>query len=432
MARKPTHREEEAILTVESVGVRGDGIARHAGRPVYLPLAAPGDRVRAALGPTRGEGRTARLLDVLEPGARVVPPCPHFGTCGGCALQHLGEDAYVAAKEAQVRAALAQHGLGDAPMEPLRRLPPRSRRRARFAIQRPRGARAPALVGFNARASHDLVDMRVCEVLHPSLVALVAPLRRLAPLLGPPGTAAAATVTLADTGVDLLLDLPAVPALDGLEALARFADAQDLARLAWRAPGQDEPVPLALRRPVRVSFGGVAVDLPPEVFLQASADADAMLSAEVLAGIGQAPRVADLYAGVGTFSFALAARAAVHAVEGSASALAALSGAAARAGLAGRVSAERRDLERRPLQPDELARFDAVVFDPPRAGARAQSAALAATAVPRIVAVSCSPASFARDARLLVDGGYRLVRVQPVDQFVWSPHVELVAWFERP
>jgi 23S rRNA (uracil1939-C5)-methyltransferase len=187
----------------------------------------------------------------------------------------------------------------------------------------------------------------------------------------------------------------------------------------------------AMRRPPRVVFSGVTVDLPIEAFLQASAEADMVLADEVLAGIGPARRVADLYAGVGTFSFALAERAVVHAVDSARSAVAALAAAAARGGRQGRVTSERRDLEARPLLADELARFDAVVFDPPRAGGRAQSDALAASTVPRVVAVSCNAASFARDARLLVDGGYRLTRVQPIDQFVWSSHLELVAWFER-
>jgi 23S rRNA (uracil1939-C5)-methyltransferase len=430
MSRRPV-AAEEVELTVDSVGARGDGIAHHRGAPIYLPLTAPGDRVRARLGTARGEGRTGEVLELLTPGARAEPACPHFGSCGGCALQHLADDAYVRAKEAQVAAALRQHGVEAAEIAPLRRLAPGTRRRARLAVHRPRAAAAAPLIGFSARASHRIVDMRACAVLHPALVALVAPLRRFAPSLWPSGSSGAATATLGDTGIDLLLDLATPPDLAALEALADFAAAQDLARLAWRTPDMAEPMPAAQRRPPRIVFSGVAVELPADAFLQASAEAETVLVAEVLAGIGAAHRVADLHAGLGTFSFALAARAQIHAVEGDRAALRALTAAAARAGLAGRVTGECRDLEARPLLADELDRFDAVVFDPPRAGAKAQSAALAASAVPRIVAVSCNPASFARDARLLVDGGYRLVRVQPIDQFVWSPHVELVARFER-
>ena len=178
-------------------------------------------------------------------------------------------------------------------------------------------------------------------------------------------------------------------------------------------------------------LAGIAVDLPPDAFLQPSLEAEAALSEAVLAMAGEAGRIADLYAGIGTFTFALARKASVHAVEGSEASAAALARAAARAGLSSRVSAERRDLAARPLDADELAKFDAVAFDPPYAGAREQSAALAASRVPRIIAVSCNPASFARDARLLADGGYRLVEVRPFDAFIWSANLELVALFER-
>jgi 23S rRNA (uracil1939-C5)-methyltransferase len=421
---------ETAMVTIESVGMRGDGIAKHEGAPVYVPFTAPGDRARVAIGPSRGEGRAGRLVELLAPGERAAPSCPHFGHCGGCALQHLSEGAYRAAKEGWLRSALAQHGIGDETVAPLRRLPPGTRRRARFALHRPREARASARIGFHARASHEVVDMRACAVLHPGLVALVEPLRRLASTLWPPAGKGAATATMVDNGVDLLLDLARPPDLAALEALAGFAETQDLARLAWRVPGMEDAMPVALRRPVGVVLGGVAVDLPADAFLQASAEADAALTQAVLAGVGASRRVADLFAGIGTFSFALAQGAQVHAVEGWAPAVAALA-AAARAGLSGRVTAERRDLERQPLLGEELAAFDAVVLDPPRAGAKAQSAALAQAAVPRVVMVSCNPATFARDARLLVDGGYRLAAVEPFDAFVWSPHLELVARFDR-
>ncbi len=430
---KPRTASEEVTLVIDGVGARGDGIVRHGGRTIYVPFTAPGDRVRVRLGAARGEGQTGELVELLGEGERAAPVCPHFGSCGGCALQHLAHNAYARAKEQQVAAALRQHGLDAATMAPLLRLAPGTRRRARFAVERPHAPKATPLIGFNARASHRVIDMRACAVLHPALVALVPKLRAVASRLWPPGASGAATATLCDAGLDVLLDLAAAPDLAALETLAEFAAAEDLARLAWRAPGDEAAAtPAAVRRPPRVVFSGVPVDLPFEAFLQASAEAEAVLTAEVLAGVGAARRVADLYAGLGTFTFALAERAAaVRAVEGARPVAAALAAAAARAGLDGRVTSERRDLEARPLTADDLAGFDAVVFDPPRAGAKAQSAALAAAAVPRVVAVSCNPASFARDARLLVDGGYRLARVQPVDQFVWSPHVELVALFER-
>jgi len=418
----------EAKLTVESIGVRGDGVAHRDGEPIYIPFAAPGDRVRVRLGARRGEGRVGDIVELLNPGARAVPVCPHFGRCGGCALQHLDDAAYGRAKESQIVTALTQQGLPLPPMAPLLRLPAQTRRRARFSL-RARRAPAASIVGFNVRASHEIVDMRSCAVLASPLWALVAPLREVIGTLAP-ADEAAATATLSDSGIDLLLELPAPPALAGLEALARFAEAQDLARLSWHVGAAEAATPLAVRRRPRVIFSGVAVDLPVEAFLQASVEAERVLVAEVLAGVGAAGRVLDLYAGLGTFTFALAQRSAVHAVEGSPPAVAALATAARGAALA-RVTSELRDLARRPLLAEELARFDAVVFDPPRAGAAAQCAILAESRVPRIVAVSCSPASFARDAAILLAGSYRLIEVKPIDQFVWSPHVELVARFDR-
>lgn len=414
----------EVELTIDSVGVRGDGVGRYDGTPVYVPFTAPGDRVRVRLSPAKGEAR-GEVVELLEPGARAKPVCAHFGACGGCALQHLSDEAYAVAKLAWLQGALAQHGLKNVDIAPLRHLAPGTRRRARLALTRNR----QALVGFHGRMSHAVVDMRECHVLHPALFALVAPLRTLAAAILPARGAATASLTLGDAGVDVLLELPEAPGLEGLEALARFANEQDLARLSWRTDRAFAPV--AQRRPVRAVFAGVAVDLPPDAFLQASSEADAVLSALVLDAIGTPRRVADLYAGVGTFSFALAARVPVHGVESDAEAAKALREAASRANIADRVAVEHRDLVRRPLAADELARFDAVVFDPPRTGAMAQSRVLADSAVPRVVAVSCNPATFARDARILVDGGYTLTHVAPVDSFSWSPHLELVARFER-
>ena len=415
-------------LTVERIGARGDGIAMHSGTPIYLAFTVPGDRVRARLGRPRDEGRTGTVVDMLSPGARQAPACPHFGACGGCALQHLTDSAYRAFKETIVRAALERRGLDAGVVEPLQRLPPRTRRRARLALSRPHKGAVRA--GFHARESHEIVDMRACAVLHPALLALVSPLRELAALLLRPGEAGAAVLTRLESGVDVLLELPGQPDLATLEMLAGFAETNDLARLSWRR--HERPaVPVAERRRPRVVFAAVPVDVPADGFLQASIEADAVLTGLVRTGVGPAKRVLDLYAGLGTFTFALAERATVHAIDGARSAIGALGAAAARATLAGRVTAEVRDLETRPVMAEELRRFDAVVFDPPRAGAKAQARALASSQVARVVAVSCNPATFGRDARALVDGGYRLTRVVPVDQFVWSAQVELVAWFER-
>ena len=337
-------------------------------------------------------------------------------------LQHLDAAAYRTAKESWLATALAQHGLKPDRVAPLQRLPAGTRRRARFQIER-------GQVGFHVRASHRVIEVEECAVLHPKLVALVAPLRQVAATLLAGGKTATASATLADNGIDLVIDLRAPFDLARLEALAKFAAAQDLARLAWRS--DDVTTPIAMRRKAQVTLAGVTVDLPEDAFLQPSVEAEAALTAAVLDFVGDARNVADLYAGIGTFSFALARRAKVHAVEFDAGAVAALGRAASRAGLAGVITTEKRDLAARPLDAEELSRFDAVVFDPPYAGAKEQSRELAARRVPRIVAVSCNPATFARDARALVTGGYRLVEVRPFDAFVWSANLELVACFER-
>jgi 23S rRNA (uracil1939-C5)-methyltransferase len=412
----------EVTLTVERVGARGDGIAQWRGEPVFLPFTAPGDVVRARLGKRRGGGVMAELDAVMAPGARAAPVCRHFGLCGGCALQHLDESAYDAAKLSWLEAALVHQGLSAETMRPLRRLPAGTRRRARFQLARGR-------VGFHARQSHRLIDLRECAVLHPELFALAAPLRRLSTILFMAGTTGAASATLSETGIDLVLELAQEPDLPRLEAMAAYAEAQDLAQLSWR---QDEDaIPVARRRQPRVTLSGVAVDLPLDAFLQPSLEAETALGEAVVDMAGDARHVVDLYAGIGTFTFALARKAKVHAVETVAASVAALARAASRAGLSGVVSAERRDLSARPLDGEELARFDAVVFDPPYAGAREQCAALASSRAARLVAVSCNPASFARDARILVDGGYRLVEARPFDAFIWSANLELVALFER-
>jgi 23S rRNA (uracil1939-C5)-methyltransferase len=411
-------------LTIETLGGQGDGIARRQGETMFVPYTVPGDRVRATLGAPRQGGREARAVEWLERGAgRADPVCRHFTRCGGCALQHLDAETYRATKLAGLHAALRRVGIDPAVVQPLRTVPP-GRRRAGLGLRRPRNGGGPASVGFRERSSHTVVDLRECAVLEPALWALVGPLRDLAAAILPPGGAAEANLTRTDSGIDMLVEAYAPPDLTALEALAGFAARHDIARIVWRAGRIDTPV--VERRPVRMIFSGTAVPFPPGGFLQASAAAEAILVAEVTAALGGARPALDLYAGLGIFTFALAKAGPVHAVEGDPAAVAALSGA----GAAG-VTAERRNLDRDPLPPEALAGYAAAVFDPPRAGALRQAAALAASTVPTIAAVSCGPATFARDAACLVAGGYRLDRVTPVDQFTWTPHLELVGVFRR-
>jgi 23S rRNA (uracil1939-C5)-methyltransferase len=428
-SRKAGFAPRQAEIVIERIGGQGDGIGLLEGRPVYVPVTVPGDRISVRIGAAKGDGLAGEAIELLAAGpTRVEPPCPYFGRCGGCALQQLGDDAYADWKGGLLGEALARRGLGEVTLRPLARVSPGRRRRARFAL----GTRGPGLaLGFNIRNSHAIVDIEHCLLLVAALDRLIGPLRSgLAGLL-PPGGHAALEATATETGIDLLIEQAgAEPSAAVRARLAGLAERLDLARVSWGRPGESAE-PIALRRAPRVTFGGVPVALPPGAFLQPSHEGEALLLAEVREALAGATQIADLFAGCGSFSLPLAQGAKVHAVEGDKPATEALQAAVKRANLGHRVTVERRDLERAALQPVELKRFDALLFDPPRSGARAQAESLARSSLPLVVAVSCSPASFARDARILVDGGYRLDWARPLDQFPWSPHLEIVARFSR-
>ncbi len=435
-ARRGGGRQVE--LVIEGLGARGDGFARLEGRLVFVPFTLAGDRVRLRLTGTRGGDFKAEVLELLDPGpGRVEPPCPHFGTCGGCGLQQLSDAAYGAWKQGLVSQALAQRGLHEIPVMPLVRIAPGTRRRATLAAT---GAATRdgtrVVLGFHGRESHRVVDLESCLVLTPGLTALLPALRAaLAPLLAH-REVAALTLCETETGIDLLIVSETAPNLAAREALAALAGTQDLARLSWAARpaagAVPEPEPVVLRRPPVLSFAGVPVAPPPGGFLQPTAAGEAALVARVLAYLPEgAETIAELYAGCGTFTFSLAQRARVHAVERDETALAALWAAARQAGLAGRITVTAQDLARAPVLAEDLEGGDCVVFDPPRAGAREQAAEIARSSVPAAVALSCNPKTFARDARILVDGGFTLVEVTPIDQFPWTGHLELVAKFRR-
>lgn len=404
-------------LTVGRLGHLGDGIAEGPDGPVRIEGALPGEAVEGEV----AAGRMAAPRILAPSPQRVPPPCPHAGGCGGCRLQHAAEPFVTAWKEEVLRTALAAQGLA-APFLPPHVSPARSRRRAVLAGRR---TKRGVVMGFHGRASDSIVAVPGCLVLHPALVAALPALEAVTALGASRRGELALTLTRSDAGADLAvgggrpLDAPLRAELADLAA--RFG----LARLAWSGE------PVAMRAPPLQRFGAARVLPPPGAFLQATAEGEAALVAAVTATIGPARRVADLFSGCGTFALPLAARAEVHAVEAEAAMLDALAAGARTAPGLRRVTTEARDLFRRPLRPDELARFDAVVIDPPRAGAEAQTAALAASSVPVVAMVSCNPVTFARDARTLAAAGFRLAAVQLVDQFRWSPHVELAAAFVR-
>jgi 23S rRNA (uracil1939-C5)-methyltransferase len=384
------------------VAARGEG-ATADGRCV--PLAAPGDRLMA-------DG------SLVQGAHHQVPPCRHFPECGGCQLQHLDDAALADFTRDRIVSALEAQRVPLPDLAPVHLSPPRSRRRASLTALR---AGRRVLIGFKQERSHRIEDMHECHVIRPELFALVAPLRGLLVAMLSDRRTATVRMTLADQGVDVSLEGVSSNTLATAEALTSFAEQHGLARLSiddglgpqtcW------EPAP------VTITLGGVAVPMPHDSFLQATADGEAALVAAVRESLDGAKIVADLFSGLGTFALSLQGK--VYAAEASRDAVMALKAAKPT------IFAEHRDLYRRPLTTAELNRFDGVVLDPPRAGAEAQVRELARASVPHLAYVSCNPASFARDAKLLADGGYRLQRLWPVGQFRWSTHVELAASFVR-
>jgi 23S rRNA (uracil1939-C5)-methyltransferase len=402
-----------AEVAIVRLGARGDGLAADG---LAVAGALPGETVRVE---AEKPGR-ARLVEVLTPSPeRVDPFCPHFGTCGGCAVQHLAPEPYAAWKRGIVAEALARARL-DAPLDALSDAHGRGRRRITLHV---RAGESGPVAGFMAARSHDLVAIEACPAAEARLAPAAGAARALARALG---LAKPLDAVVAATEGGLDLDLRGHgPASDKRRlALTRLADDLDLARLSLHGET------LVERRPPRLAMGAGVVP-PPGGFLQATEAGEATLAGLVVGAVGKARRVADLFSGCGPFSLRLAARAEVHAVEADAAALAAIDRAARATPGLRRITTERRDLFRRPLLKPELDRFDAVVFDPPRAGAEAQARWLAESKVPVVVGVSCDPGTFARDAATLVGGGYRLERVTPVDQFKWTPHVEMVGVFRR-
>jgi len=405
-------------VTIDRLGHLGDGLATTPNGTVFVPNALPGEVVEGEL---QGDVLTAVRI-VLPSVDRVKPPCSHARTCGGCQLQH-ATDAFVETwKKAVVESALAAHGLS-APIIGVATSPPQSRRRAVLSARR---TKSGVMIGFHARGSEALVAIPHCKLLHGDLLSAFPGLDELVMIGGSRSAELSISVTQSDAGVDVCVSGGKALDSEMQMAMARVVERHRFARLTWG----DEVV--ALRDAPNQRFGRALVNPPPGAFLQATHAGEAALLAAVRSALGpHQQRVADLFAGSGTFTFPLAETSEVHAAEGDAAMVLALDKATRKMQGLRRVSIEHRDLFRRPLEPDELDRFSGVVIDPPRAGAEAQTARLAASQISVVAMVSCSPQTFARDAAVLVASGYKLDWVQVVDQFRWSTHVELVARFFR-
>ncbi|MGQ0672042.1 MAG: class I SAM-dependent RNA methyltransferase [Hyphomicrobium sp.] len=401
-------------VEIARLGAKGDGVAEGSARPEFISFALPGERWRL------GEGSPQRLTASAE---RRDPLCRHFGTCGGCVAQHMSDTLYEKWKHAAVAEAFSHRGIV-ADVRPLVRVPTASRRRAFFGVER-RGREV--LIGFREEGEHTLVDMAECPVLDPAIVAALPHLRTIARLAMPKEKSGRLVVTKLDTGLDVAFD-------NGIKVLsaeerAALASAAEAARLVRLTVAGDLVVQ---RGPATLTIAGVAVEPPPSVFLQAVPAAEAALSDIVRAAVPKKTRtVCDLFAGLGTFTFPLARRFAVIAFDSDKRAIGALDSARKKATGLKPVEARLRDLFREPMSVRELNGFDCIVFDPPRAGAAEQAERIAQSKVPVVIAVSCNPATMARDARTLIDGGYAMGPVTPIDQFVFSPHVEAVAVFSK-
>jgi 23S rRNA (uracil1939-C5)-methyltransferase len=407
----------ETRLEISELGHRGDGIALTDTGPVYVAGGLPGETVEAKV----QNGRALKPTYLTQSPDRIEPVCRHYAACGGCSVQHLAEAPYLSWKRSLVEKALKTQGT-DADVTQTIAATKGGRRRAVFTATR---AGRAILLGYHEKASHKLVDISECPVLDPTITSALKGLKSLAADLVPKKGELRITVLSTTSGLDVAFEKADKTYDRKIPALSQKTVELDLARLSVNGE-----ILLEVRPPL-LDMGGTGLVPPPGGFTQATHAAEEALSELVLAGVGKVKTVADLFSGVGTFALRLARAANVHAVEGDSAAIAALDRSLRKPQGLKKVTFEKRDLFRRPLVPEELEPFAAVVFDPPRAGAQAQAEMLAKSKVKTIVAVSCNPATLARDLRILIDGGYALHSVTPVDQFHFSPHIEAVAVLKR-
>jgi 23S rRNA (uracil1939-C5)-methyltransferase len=409
-------------LVIDHVGHFGDGVALAGGQSIYVPYTLGGETVEVEAVPGHHPDRRRLLAVERASEARIAPFCPHFGVCGGCAIQHWQTESYRAWKRDSVVETLARANLA-CEVDPL--VDAHGLGRRRITLHARLGTHDVLKVGFSAAHSHDIIAVDRCPILDPGLDGALDAAWALAEPLTPIGKPLDIQITTTDSGLDVdVRGSGALPATM-IATLSRIAEQHRLARLTRHGEL------VLMRNPPTIMIGTARVSLPPGSFLQATVAGEEMLAALVAGHCKRAKHIADLFCGVGPFALRLAAKSRVSAFDSDAGAVAALQKAAAATSGLKPVKAEARDLFRRPLMAQEMRDYDTVVFDPPRQGAQAQAQQLAASKIPVVVAVSCNVATFARDARILVDGGFKLETVTPVDQFRHTPHVELVARLVR-
>lgn len=411
-------------VNIRSIGAKGDGIADVNGTQVFVPFSAPGDNLEISLDEKGSRGEIMRLI---SPGAdRQSPPCNHFQACGGCAVQHLSSDAYLSWKRELVVTALRHRGLGDVDVRQIISVPRRSRRRAVFKW----GPCADGAVGlgFQQRRTHSVIDVKECHVIDPSIEAALPKLRTVLAATACAACSCTVHLTKADNGLDIHVSSDRKP-----------LQLNQTDRQLWIDALADNPVVrltidneiLLQKAPPTIGFDGIHVAIPPSAFLQATTASEAALIDYTKRALKGCRKLVDLYCGVGTLSLPLSRDSQITGFDSRADSIAALTAAAkATPGLKFR-SAETRDLERRPLLAEELREFDGAIVDPPRAGAANQIREVVKSSINRVVMVSCNPNTFARDARTLIDAGFDMMDIQPIDQFLWSDHVEVCGTFVR-
>ncbi len=414
-------------LEITELGAGGDGIAKDGDDLYFVAGTCPGDYVSVKIGEKKRHGITAELVEVIKPSKdRAVPPCQHFAICGGCSLQFLGDDAYSDWVKFKVENALAHQALSHVKvLEPMIS-PAHTRRRVALKAMNAGGC---ILLGFNEKQSNNLVDLKECPISDPAIAAIIPKLKLVLKDVVPAGKPSLVHITRTYTGLDILVETKKTLTLDARQMLVDFANKYNIAAIHVDDGGFNDPV-IILREPL-MKFGECRVPLPPAAFIQATPDGEAALVKFVTDACQGAKRIADLYAGIGTFTFPLAANSQVLAIEGAKAAHGALKAGANRAQGLKQIITDERDLARRPLSEKELSAFDVVVLDPPRAGAKDQIERIAHSSVNKVVSISCSPDTFARDARILCEAGFTIKEVQPVGQFRWTTHVEVAGTFER-
>ncbi len=425
LKHSPTSHSDLHEISINALGGLGDGIADYNGKPLFIEKAAAGDHLHVRIINETKETARGEIAEILQGGPDRTPaPCPHFSNCGGCSLQQLKEDSYREFKHRIFKDTLTHAGFPNTHGE-LTFLPAASRRRVEFKLHHGDDGISFA---FYAPRSRDLVPVDSCLILEPALQKLMKPLAEKLSDWYAVKAIKTLSLTMADSGIDMVLSCSSIP--DNTNDLGVLAESLNIGRISLLAPGEKMFV-ASNNSPITMALGGYDIPLPAGAFLQASKEGQRLLTEAVIKGVGSITSVVDLFCGIGTYSFPLSKTAKVHAVENSPHMIKGLKASIALHGLTGHLSAKQRDLFISPLLPKELGRYKAAIINPPRPGAKKQCEEIAKSSIDRVVMVSCNPASFARDAKTLGKAGFNLESALAVDQFVYSPHLEIVATFQR-